>query len=202
MIDGISDTSGVRQSCAWDRYSVVVAAAVTIVCVGSAVSPIAYGWRALFSAGPFTAGGPLVPPTIGLIVWVPLAFAYWRISRSCLGFTPSGIVGLSSKREIPYGEIDRWAIQNRTLYLWPAAQARTAAEPTGDQRSFFSGLVAGALRLHPGAPRDANWAAINPSQVGAISELLTTRVGTMATMPTKATWWQVWVINPKPWRTE
>jgi len=171
---------------AWDRFSTVTAVAACICCVGAVIGPIVYGWRALFFAVE-PPGAPMLPFTISLIMFIPLAAEYWWVARSCLTFTESGIIGLSKKREIPYGEISQWTINNRTLFLWPDASSESAV--TKSTRSQGTPFFTPAITIHPGTPRGATWAAIDPRQAGAIAELLTTHVRPTATVSTKAIPW-------------
>jgi len=189
----------VISSRAWDRFSTVWAVLFSIAGVAAAFNLIVDGWRGIFFNGALGPGGPDLPPAISLIAFIPLAVVCWRIAKWPLDFTPTGIVGLSKKREVPYSEIGRWAIQGRTLYLWPAASFERTASESGGGRS--PSLV-GALWVHPSVPRGANWMAIETRKTEAIAGLLTAHVGTAEPLPAKTPWWQIGSRNVHLWRAE
>jgi len=188
----------VISSRAWDRFSTVWAVLFSIAGVAAAINLIVNGWRGIFFDGTLGPGGPDLPPAISLIAFIPLAVWSWRVAKWPLDFTPTGIVGLSKKREVPYGEIYRWAALGRTLYLWPAAPTERTV---GGPRQVSSSLV-GALWLHPSVPRGANWMTVDPAHADAIAGLLTTHVGTAETLPAKTPWWQIGSRNVHLWRAE
>jgi len=139
------------------------------------------GWRGLFLLGDLPGRWNAVPtfPGISIFVFVPLALTYWQLSRWYLEFSDEGVAGLSSRGIIAFSAVEKWAINGRTLLLWPVAgEAPVQDSQQRKERLFF--IRRGSVTyfwVRPGVPKGTYWAAVAEDDVPAISALLTERIG-------------------------